>query len=160
MSINKLVNIREAVFDATEDMGIDVSSQIPLMTNWALKAEKKIGSYYGWKKKRAVLDVKGCTAALPIGAMAVQFVVHGDHGCDCEELVGNVSRWASSFDASSNEVFLVIDYPELGSTTSCYGNDWETQDNKLVFKDNMDGDKVTIQYLGYECDEDGFIRIN
>jgi hypothetical protein len=140
-------------------MGMDTTSQIPILTTWAFKAEKKIGSYYGWKKMKAVIDVKGCIAKLPVAAMKVQYVVLGDQGCDCGELMGSVAAYAASFDATSNDVFLNIDLPDQNQL-QCAGNAWEVQDNKIVFQSNLDGQKVTIQYLGYVTDSEGFIEVN
>ena len=159
MSINKLVPVRDAIFNACDDMGIDTTGQTPTLTRWAVAAEKKIGSYYGWKKKWAVLDVKNCKAKLPCGAMKVQYILVGDHGCDCNDLVTNLSGWATTFVPAINDTFLVID---TGGSNSfqCSGVKWEVQDNALVFERNMNGHKITVQYLGYEEDCDGFIEVN
>jgi hypothetical protein len=159
MSINKLLPVRDAIFNACEDMGVDTTGQIPTLTRWAVDAEKKIGSYYGWVKKRAVLDVVGCKAKLPCGAMKVQYALVGDHGCDCTELISNLNAWAMTFRPAANETFLIVDTID-SNNFQCYGNRWEVQDNSIVFQNNLDGQKVTIQYLGYQEDKNGFIMVN
>ncbi len=159
MSINKLVPIRDSIFDACDDMGVDITGQIPTLTRWAVKAEKLIGSYYGWKKKKAVLDIKNCKAKLPCGAMQVQYVIAGDQGCDCNDLIVSLNSWTTTFKPALNETFLVVDTGGVNNF-ECYGIKWEIQDNCLVFERNMNGQKITIQYLGYEEDCDGFIEVN
>jgi len=158
MSINKLIPIRDAVFEACEDMGIDTTGQIPTLTRWAIKAERKIGSYYGWKKKKAVLDIVNCKAKLPQGAMKVQYVLIGDHGCDCDDIITSLNSWIGTFQPAANDTFLVID--TAGDENFSCGTRWEVQDNCIVFQKNMNGQKITIQYLGYVEDCDGFIEIN
>jgi len=159
MSINKLVTIRDAIYNACEDMGIETTSQIPTLTRWAYDAEKRIGSYYGWTKHRAVLDVNNCRAELPCGAMTVQYVMFGDYGCGCADLMNCISNWAQNFNPASNEIFLAVDFPDKQNFCG-YGHNWEVQNNSLIFKSDFDGQKVTIQYLGYAEDKDGFLEVN
>ena len=92
MSINKLISIKSAVYEALDDMGQDITRDIPTFMRWATQAEKEIGSPYSWRRKRVVLNVKGCRAKLPMGAMTVKRVVIGDHGCDCEELLNQCGQ--------------------------------------------------------------------
>ncbi len=159
MSINKFITIKDAIFDSFQDMGVDITTQTPIFMRWATRAEKQIGSYYGWKKLRAVITAKGCTAELPCGAMRVQVAVMGDHGCDCGELMGGISSWASSVVVTQNEIFLNIDKPD-GNQFECAGIKYSIQDNKMVFQKNIDGQKLTIQYLGLAEDCDGFLLVS
>lgn len=159
MSINKLITIKDAIYDSFQDMGVDITSQIPTFMRWATRAEAQIGSCYGWKKLRAVLTASGCTLQLPCGAMKVQIAVMGDHGCDCGDLMSNLSSWASTVTVSENEIFLNIDKPD-GNDFSCSGIKYSIQNNKLIFGSNIDGKKVTIQYLGLETDCNGFLMVS
>ncbi len=158
MSINKLISIHDSVFNAQKDMGIDTTADVPTLTRWAVEAEREIGSYYGWKKQNAVLTGVGCIAYLPCQAMRVQYVIMGDHGCDCGDLVRSVSTFASNVSATVNDTFFVVDKPT--EEFMCGGINWEVQNNKLVFQGSVDGQKLTIQYLGYELDCDGFPMVN
>lgn len=163
MSINKLITIKDAINDAFEDIGIDTTFQMPIFMRWATRAEKEIHSYYGWVKKHKVLTFTGCTVKLPIDAMRVQYVLMGDHGCECTDLISSVSRWASSSvsvantTVSQNEVFLVID--KADDSFGCSGIYYEIQDNSLVFRNNYEEQQVTIQYLGLNEDCDGFLMV-
>lgn len=163
MSIAKLISIKNAVQNTFEDTGIDITKDIPVFTRWAVAAEREIGSYYSYRRKRAVLDVVDCRAKLPCDAMAVQIVVGGDQGCDCADLFASCNllannsvplTYVSTF--SNTNSFLVIDSTfglnDLRFTTT----GWNIQNDYLVFRQNIDGQKVTIQYLGLETDCDGF----
>lgn len=158
MSINRLISIHDAVFNAQKDMGVDTTADVPTLTRWAVEAEREIGSYYGWKKQNAVLTGVNCIAYLPCQAMKVQYVIMGDHGCECGDLVRSISTYASNASATINDTFFVVD--RASDEFMCGGINWEVQNNKLVFQGSVDGQKLTIQYLGYELDCDGFLMVN
>ena len=162
MSVNKLISIYDSVNDAFEDMGVDISNDTPVFTRWAIKAEKKIGSYYGLKRKVFVLDVKNCIAHIPANARFVQIVVEGDKGCECDDLRQQCNLPTNIFGApgSENHTFLVVDIPG-GNSTGLYSKvRWEIQDNKIVFAHKMTCEKITIQALVYEVDCHGFPLVN
>lgn len=158
--MNELVSVKHAVLDAMDDMGIDLTHELPVLTRWAIDAEKQIGSYYSLKKQRRVIKVENCRAELPCHVAFVQRVLNGDHGCDCDDLFQTCSGVLSTAqsNATTNGSFAVVDVVgdqqvRLSDTL------WEIQDNKIVFQTNMNGKFVTIQYLGYEIDEHDFIKI-
>lgn len=159
MSINKFITIKDAITDAWEDMGIDLTVQMPTFMRWAYRAEREIHSYYGWERKHKVLDIKGCTAQLPEDTQLVQYAIHGDHGCDCADLGRKVSTFARSIEATQNEIYIVIDRPDENQI-GCSNMYFEVQNNKMVFRSNMDGEKITIQYLGLKEDCDGFLMVS
>jgi len=159
MAINKLISVKQAIFEASEDMGFDITRDKPTFSMWAVRAEKDIGSYYSYKRQRAVLTITGCCAQLPSSAAFLKTVVMGDMGCECGELFQNLYIWAGASNISSNETFLVIDNPNISDY--CLGGvTWSTQDNAILFSQNLDGQKVTIEYLGLEEDCDGFVMVN
>jgi hypothetical protein len=159
MAINKLISIKQAILEASEDMGFDITRDKPTFAMWAVRAEKDIGSYYSYKRQRAVLTITGCCAELPSGAAYLKAAVLGDHGCDCEALFTNLYTWASSSAISASETFLIIDRPDTDSF--CLGgSSYSIQDNAILFANNLDGQKVTIEYLGLQEDCDGFVMVN
>jgi len=159
MAINNLVSIKVPVLHALEDMGIDISKDVPVFTRWAVDAEKNgIGSYYSYKRKRHVLTMKDCRAKLPCDAATVQVALLGDHGCDCEDLFNSCLASAPFIATSAQDTFLVIDNADSNAPTVS-GVKWEVTQGYLVLKSNQDGQKVTIQYLGFELDEDGFPKV-
>ncbi len=162
MSINKLISIKEAILEASEDMGFDLTRDKPTFAMWAVRAEKDIGSYYSYKRKRAVLTINGCRAELPCSAAYLKAVVHGDHGCDCGELFSRLYGCGLSWEPNGvtlfgAEIFTLID--PLGDF-SLLGQRYEVQGNCIVFSQNMNGQKVTVEYLGLEEDCDGFVMIS
>ncbi len=161
MSINKLISVKEAILEASEDMGFDLTRDKPIFSMWAVRAEKDIGSYFSYKRKRVVLDIKGCVAKLPCNAAYIKTVVLGDLGCECGELINSLIGWASSINVSNTETFLIIDKPDSNQNMfNLCGAKWEVQGNNIIFSSNLDGQKVTIEYLGLEEDCDGFVMIN
>lgn len=156
MSIKKLVSIKNAVQDTFEDTGIDITKDIPVFTRWAVKAEREIGSYYSYRIKRAVLTVDECRVKLPCDAVSVQVVINGDQGSDCTDLFDSCNILGQTVGSTVASTFLVVD-ATLGLNSPFFSNvRWDIQNDYLVFKSNLDGNKVTIQYLGLETDCDGF----
>lgn len=164
MSQNKLVSVNNVIINLLDDLALDHTKYKPMFTNWALWAEKQIGSFYQYQKKFAVVDICGCTAELPCDVVYLQRAIMGDRGCNCNDLFNmvcgslmtNVSMASGNINSTS---FLVVDLPSSATTTSgtfSFGfMGYDIQDNKIIFKQNLDGQKVTIQYLGMEVDCDG-----
>jgi hypothetical protein len=164
MSINKLISIYDSVNNAFEDMGIDITNDAPVFLRWAIKAEKKIGSYYGLRRKVFVLDVKDCIAHIPNNARFVNVVVEGDRGCDCDDLAsqcGFSNMDVFGVPGGENYTFLIVDVPDRNNRNAVFSQvRWEVQDNKIVFAHKMTCDKVTIQAMVYEVDCHGYPLVN
>lgn len=162
--MNKLISIRNAIIDAMELCGADHDKDLPVFTRWATLAEKNIGSYFQYVKKIAVLEVKNCIACLPEDAAYIQRAILGDHGCDCTDLFARFcsKRYGSGpYATTSPDVnsFMIVDIGS-GIHDGYTLINHTVQDNKLIFEHNYDGQKVTIQYLAYQTDCDGFLMIS
>lgn len=166
MSINKLVSVNNVIINLLDDMGLDHTKYKGSFVNWATMAEKNIGSYYQYKRKHVVLDICGCIAELPCDAAFLQRAIMGDLGTNCGDVFNNLCGWLGNLNnvnVTSGNIdstsFLIVDLPS--SATSQTGTfsfglaGHHVQDNKIVFDINRDGQKVTVQYLGIEADEDG-----
>ncbi len=163
MSINKLISIKNPIINAIDILGLDHVQDMPIFTTWAIEAENKIGSYYQWVRKRMVLDIHNCVTCLPADAKRIQKAVLGDLDCHCGDL--NSSLCDSLFTNSGTFInsvtmgnFLIVDLGDgfdgfLGTVP------YDVQDNKLIFDQCLDGKKITVQYLGYKTDCDGFLEI-
>lgn len=165
MSINKLISIKNPIVDAMDMLSLDHDKFIPLFTRWATQAENEIGSYYQYVVKRCVLDITDCTACLPNDAMYVQIALLGDLGTDCADLVENACNAVNlpNTYGTAENTFLVVDYGSVadGSIGTLRGIiNHQIQNNKLIFEQNYDGQKVTIQYLAVQTDCDGFVEIS
>jgi len=160
MSINKLISIKNAILDATDMLALDHASYLPLFMTWATYAEKEIGGA-NVIRKRAVLDICGCTASLPDDCAIVEGCIIGNHGTDCCSLFNNTFGAGNIpyVYGTNDSPFLIVDvFPYGGNACHSIVN-YGYQDGKLLFDSCTTQTHVTIQYLGYEVDCDGFIMI-
>lgn len=158
MSIQRQVSIKRAVQQALDNLGIETNELIPKFQVWAVEAENRIGSYTQYERKIFVLDVKGCTVELPCEVVSVMGVLMGDYGCDCGLKFRNVYTFMSSqARATPTFGFLVID----GGQVSMNANiSWRISDNSIVFNNNYEEGKITIETLSRRVDEKGWPLIN
>ena len=157
MAIKRLTSIRDTVMDAMEDMGIDLTTDIPVFTRWAIQADREIGSYYSYRKKHEVLNIQHCKAKLPCDAMSVQTVIIGNHGKECGDLFDRLPMIGNNAGFTQTDTFLIVDSNVgLVDNVQCAGVRWDIQDDYLVFKTDLNAKVITIQYLGLETDEEGF----
>lgn len=160
MSINKLISIKNAVVDAMDMMGVDHDSHLPMVMQWATLAEKEIGSYYQYVRKWKVLDICGCSAHLPEDAVKVEYAILGDQGCECGDFFYKIFSNPSLRSGNmADNTFLVVD-TDTSNSGLCRIVPYGYQDNKLIFDAKLNQKNVTIQYLGYETDCDGFMKIS
>ena len=160
MSINRLISIKNPIIDALDMVGADRSVDMPIFTTWAIQAEKEIFSTPPLKRTRAVLDIVGCRAEIPCCVSVLEGAIMGDHGCDCGDLFNRYCLGNIFIADGTPSGMLIVDYDSSveGGFTGYLA--YQIQDNHIVFRNNMDGKKVTIQYKGYQEDEDGFIMIS
>lgn len=159
MSINKLVSIKTPIVDALDQLGLPNNHDIALFTVWAIKAEKAINSYFQFERKRKVVDVCGCIAKLPEDAVYLQTAILGNLGEDCSDLLERYCNYQpESTTGAVSSSFLIIDSTtDFSQFTGSISH--VVQDNKIILNHNYDGKKLTIQYLGYVCDDDGFLKV-
>lgn len=154
--MNRLVSIKIPVLNAIQDMGLDIVKDVPTFTRWAVDAEREIGSYYSLRKIIEVIKVENCCAELPCDTAFVQYVLLGDHGCDCGDLIERCTSTAIDLTAATNSSFVIDDEFNDAGDVVTIGPKWEVQGGKIVFRRDYDGQYITVQYLGFEKDEDGF----
>jgi hypothetical protein len=161
MSINKLVSIRVPIVDAMEFLNIDHDKLIPKFTRFATIAETQIGSAAQYQLKRVVLDINQCVACLPNDCVRVEIAVLGDRGVDCDDLLRNVCGIfspATSYGTAEN-TFFVVDVGDNNPNLGFNKVNFSIQNNKLVFERSYDAQRITVQYLAYETDCDGFLMV-
>ena len=163
MSINKLISIKNPILDAKMHLGIDHDKDDPFFTRLAVMAEKEIGSYYQFERCRTVLDITNCTAQLPNDSKRVELAILGDHGTACGDLFAMAVNTLSNdvTNVNTNGIFLVVDISgsQDGTVSNFTYVKYAIQNNKLIFDACYDGQKVTIQYLRFKVDCDGFMEI-
>jgi hypothetical protein len=156
MSIKKKVSIKRAVQQALDDLGIEENTLVPVFKIWAADAENEIGSFTQYKKKNYVLDVCQCRATLPCEAKAVLATMLGDHGCDCDLKFNQVQLAINTSQLPFN---LTYEF-NIGGPACRRDLSWKIQNNELVFDENYHNQKVTVQLLIQEVDEEGWMLIN
>lgn len=156
MAVNKLVSIKVPVLEALGDMGIDHAKNTADFIRWAARAEKEIGSYYSLKKLITVLTVDKYRTEMPCEAQYVQRVLLGDFGCNSYDLFDYICQGNKSISFKQTDTFLVVDNPGQGRDVMISPIKWEVQDNHIIFNQNYDKQKVTVQYLGLQTDAEGF----
>ena len=158
--MKSLVSIRGVILDALEDMGIDITNDVPTFTRWAIQADREIGSYYSYRRKHEVLTIQGCKAKLPFDAMKVQIVVIGDNKDMCGDIASRIPLIGNNVGLTQTDTFLIVDSNVgLVDNVQTAGIRWDIQDDYLVFPNNFSDKKVTIQYLGLDSDEQGFPKV-
>ena len=162
MAINKLVSIHTPIVDAMQILNIDNDKLIPLFTRFATIAEKQIGSAAIMELKRKVLDINQCVACLPSDAVRVEIAILGDQGENCDNLLRTFCtnfRQPDTYGTAEN-TFLVVDVGDNGAGLNFGTVPFHIQNNKIIFEvNNYDGQKVTVQYLAYKIDCDGFLEV-
>lgn len=163
MAINRLVSIKNPIINAMDMAALDHDNHLPLFTQWATEAEMEIGSYYQFTRQWALLDVCGCTAAtIPCNAVKIEASVVGNHMDNCCGVFGNILGTDGPFlnpIIQNTTGMLVIDIGS-GDNSNTYGQvQFHVQNNKLIFDAKYGIKQITIQYIGYELDCDGFMMV-
>lgn len=146
---------------ALDDIGAENNRMVPKMTRWAVYADNAIGGYRLLKYKITVQTFDHCSVELPCDIVALlPGMLLGDYGCECDLVFNDVRQsYSRGFVGVSNvDGFTVVDTSSFGTIRSNLGN-YQIQDNKLVFKTNYEGQKLTIPYLGMQLDERGLPMI-
>jgi hypothetical protein len=161
MPVNKLVSVNHVLVNLMDSMGLEHNKYKPMFINWATQAEKEIGSFYQYQKKIKVLEISGCVAELPCDAKVLQLALLGDFGCDCEDLFNRVGLNATVTSGDIESVsFLVVDLSASEIENGTFGTvKFHVQDNKLILDRNLDGESITVQYLGLVTDEEGIPKV-
>lgn len=164
MSINKLISIRNPILNAMDMAAVDHDSLMPLFTQWATEAEKEIGGYYQFTRQWALLDVKGCVAELPCNAVKVEGSIIGDVMDNCCSIFNSVFGQTIGFvnpNIQDTTGFLIVD--NGGGDSNWTGGKssvpFHIQNNKIIFNCQPSFKNLTIQYIGYSVDCDGFMEI-
>ena len=164
MSVNKLISIKNPIVDAMDLLSVDHDKNIPFFTRLATLAEKEIGSFYQYTLKREVISITNCVACLPSDAVYVDIAILGDLGCECTDLRAIVNGTGAlnlpSTTGTTDNTFLVVDIGSASDGGGLTGTvNFAVQNNKLIFEQSFDGYSITVQYLAYAVDCDGFMKI-
>lgn len=161
MAINNFISTRQVINHFIEEEQLDHNLYMPMFKRLAKKAYKEInGGGVAYKKRIEVLTFDQCCVELPADAIAIENILWGDKGCDCDTIFNNLyQQWPGQMFMHQSVRFGGID--ALGNVF-CSGDqyDFEITDNVMVFKRNFDGQKITMRIQYMECDNEGFLMIN
>lgn len=163
MSVNKLISIRNPIMDAMTMLNLDHDKDEAIFTAWATDAEKQIGSFNQYERLRAVLDITGCSACLPVDCVMVEIAIMGNLGAGCENLFAAVCSnddIAVRITQGGETNFLVVDVGDPANPVYPYGYvNYNIQNNKIIFDYDYTDRQVTVQYLRYKTDCNGFMEV-
>lgn len=157
MSILKKVSIKRAVAQAQDNMGIEENNLYPVMKVWAAEGEHRIDTFTMYRQKIYVLDVDGCCVNIPCEAVAIDGLLLGDHGCECDTIFSSIYGSSGTNGSSvSSYGFIVVDGGGTCMNTSAA---YDIYNNQIHFKKKFHG-KITVRFFVQEVDSEGWMLIN
>lgn len=160
MSINKLVSIKNPIINAIDLAGLDHNKHLPLFMTWAYQAEKEIGSYYQFERQWAILDICNGLAELPDNCVRVEGAILGSHNENIGSIFSKVfSNPIVQLAQSTTNTFLIVDSASSETTTGAGIIPYGYQNNNIIFEVEPKQGKVTIEFIGYAVDCDGFMKV-
>lgn len=160
INIKRLKSIDSAIQWAMNRTGADNDRNRPLFAAWGIEADREIGSFYNYKRKIKVLDVS-CQKEvdLPCDAVAVIGVLSGDQGCDCQKIFRQAFQYYTTGNYTS-AFFSFNMFSDSPNGSFTLFTKFEIQDGKLIFLTPVTTAKVTVEYLGYETDDNDLPKIS
>jgi len=160
----KLISMHEIVNDLIEETNDVYENMRPVLMRWGVRAELKIDTQYMYRRQFAVLTVNGCCAPIPCNGVHVLGIILGDHGVDCGLYLDTYFNGNFKYDTLS----FYDDLGALVSYTFTYSDGslvpipvkWHIEGDQIKFADNLDGQSITMCYLGYEKDAEGYPLVN
>ena len=140
--MKNMVSIMSAVNKALDFTGSESIDDVPVLVDWAIDADKAIGSFYDYKEEIHVLDVTNCRAKLPCGTIEVRGLLLGDHGCNCNITFDNAKLVIQDLSTGVETTggLLAISVVEVGDVTCNISNiRWWVQNNTIVMDQNFNG---------------------
>lgn len=156
-----MVSVDLAIQDAMEDMQMDDDRFRPKFTRWAIDAERKIGSFYSYK--RDYITAKRCDAnhyEIPCQVVGVLGIIYG---CVAKDKCGKIFRNQYNYYGNSDSVGALANFYMLsvdGWTSNTWSRQWEIQDNKIVFLTPQTMSEITLDCIVYQIDDRGFPLIS
>lgn len=156
MSIRKMVSVDLAIQSAMEDMAMEDDRFRPKFTRWAIEGERKIGSFYSYK--RDYVKLIRCDEnhyEIPCQVVGIIGLIFGCPALtNCGKIFRNQYNYYNQSQYSSMANFYLIG---VDGAVECYGNrQWEIQDNHVVFMFPQTQEEITVDCIVYETDDRGF----
>lgn len=161
--MKNMVSIMSAVNKVLDFIGSESIDDTPVLVDWAIDADKAIGSFYDYKEEIHVLKISNCRAKLPCGTIEVRGLLLGDNGCDCNLVFDNarlvIQDLSTGVETTGGLLAItVVDSTDVVCNISNIR--WWVQDNNVIMDQNFDGSYVTVKLLMYQLDAEGFPLVN
>jgi len=160
--VKQLIPIDDIIADLVDMTDEDMIRMKPMLYKWAMDGDRRIGTYYEYKRKKVVYTVSNCRIPIPCDAVYIAHIIIGDPGCDCDAIWNYVYGY---FVSGVNEVSYPVIIDGVTETMDFLwsnGNyapihfDWQIQGNDIVIENaNLNGQTVSVLYYGYQEDCDG-----
>jgi hypothetical protein len=161
MFVKKLVTLDSIISDLVDMTDDEVIRMKPTLHKWAIESDKRIRTYYEYKRKKVTVTVANCCIPIPCDAVFLKYISLGDPGCDCYTIWNTLNEYNGITESSWSETVngQVFDYTFSwydGSSIVPVHFDWEIQGNDIVISNaNLNGQTVTLLYYGYQEDVNG-----
>jgi hypothetical protein len=157
-----MISVDVPIQDAMEDMGMFDDRFRPLFTRWSIDAERKIGSFYSYKRDH--VKATRCDAnhfEIPCQVVGVMGIILGaiPEGADCGKFFRNQYQYSQSYgSAAPFNVNMVIN--TNGVLSTFYDPSWEIQDDQIVFMNPQSAQELTLDCIVYQTDDRGIPKVN
>jgi len=158
----KKISIKSCVTEAVDVTDPTILNIMPTLMRWGVRADQKIGSYSNYITKIGILTVSNCKADIPCDAVLIKHILLGDYGCDCDLFnSNNLLVNTDEFDISQGDLVYTHAYYWSDLYGVCISDiPWSIEGDCIKLDTNYDGTDITVQYLAYETDDEGYPVVN
>jgi hypothetical protein len=159
LSLNNIVN---DYIDKTSDV---YENMRPTLIEWAKQTDLKIDTEYQYSRKYAVMTPTGCCLDIPCDGIHVLGIILGDYGIDCgiyfDSLFSGLYNYEELTFTDSLGLPVTYAFKWFNDSIHSVETRWHIEGNQVVFEDCLDGQAVTMCYLGYKhTDAKGYPMVN
>jgi len=159
ISLDSIVN---DLIDETNDV---YENMRPTLMEWAKKCDLRISSEYQFQRKYAEMVPTGCCLDIPCDGVHVLGIILGHYDIDCGIYFDDVFNGGYKYEEITfyDSLGLPITWSFKWLDNSVYSvqTRWHIEGNKVVFEDCLDGQDITMCYLGYaNTDAKGYPLVN
>jgi hypothetical protein len=158
MSTRKKVSIKNAILQAVDSTSDFYLNSLPVLMKWAKQSYVRINGFYSCKEDIIHLTCVGNRAELPLDAVRVNYIFHGNVDVTTLLSISNAiaTYLLTIFTDGQNQV-LLYSGTVLPSPT---GIGWHVQDNHIIFDTSLDGKEITVSQLILQSDDDHYPLID
>ena len=159
-NMKQLISIRQAITEVIDTTDEEHMNLFPKLINWAVKAEKKIGSPYSFEEDILVLKVTNYKAKLTIATNKVIAIVDGDQSAFGKEAFYNQWRNYTETTLPYFGEDVIFKWNVSGNSWRPCPLKWKVLDNYIVFETDPLIATITVLIDRFKIDEEGLPMIN